>query len=78
MRNSFINMNNTWAKSSCSNCEKRHPGCHSTCTDYINFKKDIEDQKAQIAKTNVERNAFDARSFAFLQLIRRRCCVRNN
>ena len=29
-------------KAVCKDCKKRNPGCHSTCQDYISFKKDLE------------------------------------
>lgn len=30
---------------SCLGCTKRHPGCHSTCDSYKEFKKEKEKKK---------------------------------
>jgi len=27
-------------KNTCKDCSKRHVGCHSTCTDYLNAKRE--------------------------------------
>ena len=27
----------------CKNCEKRNPGCHADCQDYISFKKELDE-----------------------------------
>ena len=29
----------------CFNCEKRHVGCHSSCEEYAEFKRNFSDQK---------------------------------
>ena len=31
-------------KSPCLNCEKRYPGCHSKCEDYIAFRKGMDER----------------------------------
>ena len=30
---------------SCLNCEKRHVGCHSSCEEYAEFKRNFMEQK---------------------------------
>ena len=30
---------------SCLNCEKRHVGCHSSCEEYAEFKRNSSEQK---------------------------------
>lgn len=30
---------------SCFNCEKRHVGCHSSCEEYAEFKRNSSEQK---------------------------------
>lgn len=35
---------------------KRHPGCHSTCKEYIDAKQKHEDEKAKIAKAKSYEN----------------------
>ena len=29
----------------CLNCEKRHVGCHSSCEEYAEFKRNFSEQK---------------------------------
>lgn len=47
----------------CKNCvpPQRHPGCHSTCPDYIREKAEWEEEKAKIkaAKENSNLTQFD-------------------
>jgi len=39
-------------KTVCKDCKKRNPGCHSTCQDYISFKKDLEAFNESIRENN--------------------------
>lgn len=32
----------------CKNCERRNPGCHSDCQDYISFRKELEEYNKKI------------------------------
>lgn len=38
-------MNNRIHITCCMKCEKREPGCHSTCEDYIQQKKELDATK---------------------------------
>lgn len=35
-------------KPPCKNCENRHQGCHAKCSEYADFKRDFEQEKAKI------------------------------
>ena len=39
---------------SCLNCEKRHVGCHSSCEEYAEFKRNFMEQK-EIERKQEER-----------------------
>lgn len=39
---------------SCLNCEKRHAGCHSSCDEYAEFKRNVLEQK-EISRKQKER-----------------------
>lgn len=32
----------------CINCEKRHPGCHSHCEEYLQAKEEHDEYKAKM------------------------------
>ena len=32
-------------KSPCKDCPKRHPFCHASCTDYLDFAAELDKQK---------------------------------
>ena len=38
----------------CFNCEKREVGCHSTCKDYIDYKKANSLELKELHKNNEE------------------------
>ena len=38
----------------CFNCEKRHVGCHSSCEEYAEFKRNFMEQK-EIKRKQEER-----------------------
>ena len=38
----------------CLNCEKRHVGCHSSCEEYAEFKRNFSEQK-EIERKQEER-----------------------
>lgn len=37
-------------KCSCKDCDKRVLGCHSTCADYISYKKELEDERKKYSE----------------------------
>lgn len=39
---------------SCLNCERRHVGCHSSCEEYAEFKRNFSEQK-EIKRKQKER-----------------------
>ena len=39
---------------SCLNCENRHVGCHSSCKEYAEFKRNFSEQK-EIERKQEER-----------------------
>ena len=43
-------------KMSCLNCEKRHVGCHSSCEEYAEFKKNFMEQKEVKRKQKERQN----------------------
>ena len=43
----------------CKDCERRNPGCHSSCQDYISYRKKLEEFNAKVKKEK-EKNAFTA------------------
>lgn len=43
-------------ESSCINCKKRHPGCHSDCDFYIEWKKEQTEKKKLIKKNLRNKN----------------------
>lgn len=32
----------------CKDCKERHIGCHSSCTDYLTFRKELDEKNARI------------------------------
>jgi hypothetical protein len=40
----------------CLDCEKRHPGCHGQCEEYINAVKKHEQEKGSIHEQRVSSN----------------------
>ena len=34
----------------CLDCTKRHVGCHSTCEDYLKFRKELDELNKQKRK----------------------------
>lgn len=51
--------------SPCRNCEKREPGCHSVCPEYLKFSEDS-------ARRRAERVAAISARAAELEMIQRR------
>ena len=43
-------------KTACKDCEKRHVGCHATCDEYKQFKKERE----EILNRMHEESSFDS------------------
>lgn len=44
----------------CKDCTRRKQNCHSTCQDYIDFKKEREEQlKKQQIQNSLKEYAFD-------------------
>ena len=41
---------------SCFNCEKRHVGCHSSCEEYAEFKRNSSEQKERKRKQKEHQN----------------------
>jgi hypothetical protein len=39
----------------CLGCTERHEGCHSTCEDYLEYKKTNEDRK-RVIRDKKEKN----------------------
>lgn len=63
---------------SCKDCNKRHPGCHSTCEDYKNYRKEHEREK-EIRRKNRPPSVFippssrsQRTSKAFMNLVDKR------
>lgn len=40
--------------SPCVNCKERSIGCHSTCKDYIGWRKLLDDKKAKYLESKVK------------------------
>ena len=40
----------------CLNCEKRHAGCHSSCEEYEEFKRNFMEQKETKRKQKERQN----------------------
>ena len=38
-------------KNKCFGCEKRTVGCHSTCEDYLEFRKQKDNENTEIQKS---------------------------
>lgn len=43
---------------SCKGCDKRKPGCHSTCEDYLARSKKWADEREEIRKIKDRENAY--------------------
>lgn len=41
-----INLNNCPTKAPCLKCTERHPGCHSNCGKYLDFRRDLDTYNA--------------------------------
>lgn len=62
-------INTTFGISSpCKDCIKREVGCHSRCTDYIEYRKSLED----IRKTKQEERRFMSYHIDVVEKMRRR------
>ena len=55
-------------KNKCFGCEKRTVGCHSTCEDYLEFRKQKDNEKIQIKKKEVE-DAINNRYNRFIEIL---------
>ena len=42
----------------CKDCEKRNPGCHSICRDYISYKEKLDELNRKIKE---EKTIFTAK-----------------
>ena len=45
-------------KSPCKNCDKRQVGCHSSCEEYIAFKKYLDEVKKANAPKRLQNDIF--------------------
>ena len=50
-------------KATCNDCEKRSPGCHSKCSDYLSFKKQKEEFNKMIYE---KRREHDSAFYSFM------------
>ena len=47
----------------CKDCPEKHPGCHSTCPDYIIEKAFYEEKKAEHYKNQLIQRRLDDQMF---------------
>lgn len=46
----------------CLDCEERHPGCHSECEKYLEYRKKLDEARAKYQKQReTENNYYEAR-----------------
>ena len=57
---------------SCLNCEKRHVGCHSSCEEYAEFKRNSSEQKETKRKQKELQNIVSGYVFEARERQRRR------
>lgn len=67
-----MNFNLTNTISPCKDCKTRHSGCHSECSNYLDWKKEYSDQKEKICKEKQKNNLITSYEVSKANKIRKR------
>ena len=56
----------------CQNCKERHLHCHSTCEEYKEWKRELDERNEQIRKAKAEEENYKSYKYSVIDKTKKR------